>query len=313
MARSAAALAILAGLFFAHAAGAQQFDPPDRRWGRGENLWVPGAFSGVGVVPLTRAYVPDGIDLSDRFPPPGDQGHVGSCASWATGYAARSYYAGAVASGKADPSLTISPASIHNIIVSGQKKCEDPDRVNIEMAMKLLIDRGALSIAEFPAEMMCKGLPPAPASSGFRITGMRRVAKENPVYGSPNYRTGLTRASLDGIRQALVRGDPVVIGIAVADKFQRVRGPVIYDGSVHDTPEEEKSAGGHALTIVGYDERRQAFRVLNSYGDGWGDGGYFWLAYDTLLKDGIYAAVMETSLKPPKPAPARPQELVYLR
>ena len=37
-----------------------------------------------------RAYLPDRVDLSDRFPTPGDQGKQNSCVGWSVGYAARS-------------------------------------------------------------------------------------------------------------------------------------------------------------------------------------------------------------------------------
>lgn len=37
-------------------------------------------------------------------------------------------------------------------------------------------------------------------------------------------------------------------------------------------------AGGHEFTVVGYAGKRQWVRCLNSWGPGWGDGGYFWLS-----------------------------------
>ncbi len=36
----------------------------------------------------------------------------------------------------------------------------------------------------------------------------------------------------------------------------------------------------HSMTIIGYDDARQAFRIRNSWGEGWGDNGNFWLGYD---------------------------------
>ena len=42
--------------------------------------------------PLFRNHLPKFVDLSDRFPPVGNQGDQGSCTAWAVGYAARSYY-----------------------------------------------------------------------------------------------------------------------------------------------------------------------------------------------------------------------------
>ena len=62
------------------------------------------------------------------------------------------------------------------------------------------------------------------------------------------------------------------------------------------------------MTIVGYDERRQAFRLINSWGKGWGDHGYAWVSYD-LLGTRIKAANVlnvgpgHQAVVPPGPGP----------
>ena len=38
-------------------------------------------------------------------------------------------------------------------------------------------------------------------------------------------------------------------------------------------------AGGHAVTLVGWNDSDQAWIVKNSWGDGWGENGYFRIAY----------------------------------
>jgi C1A family cysteine protease len=38
--------------------------------------------------------------------------------------------------------------------------------------------------------------------------------------------------------------------------------------------------GGHAVTIVGYDNDRKYFICRNSFGENWGDRGYFYMPYD---------------------------------
>lgn len=38
--------------------------------------------------------------------------------------------------------------------------------------------------------------------------------------------------------------------------------------------------GGHAITIVGYDNDKKIFICRNSYGEQWGDRGYFYMPYD---------------------------------
>jgi C1A family cysteine protease len=42
---------------------------------------------------------------------------------------------------------------------------------------------------------------------------------------------------------------------------------------------KEKILGGHAVCLVGYDDRRQVFIAKNSWGVRWGDRGYFYMPY----------------------------------
>jgi C1A family cysteine protease len=37
--------------------------------------------------------------------------------------------------------------------------------------------------------------------------------------------------------------------------------------------------GGHAVLVVGYDHARRLLTFRNSWGRGWGDGGYGYLPY----------------------------------
>ena len=41
----------------------------------------------------------------------------------------------------------------------------------------------------------------------------------------------------------------------------------------------EQLVGGHAVMAVGYDDSQGRFIVRNSWGDGWGMGGYFTFPY----------------------------------
>ena len=38
--------------------------------------------------------------------------------------------------------------------------------------------------------------------------------------------------------------------------------------------------GGHAVTIVGYDDDKKEFKIQNSWGTRWGKNGYTTLKYD---------------------------------
>lgn len=49
----------------------------------------------------------------------------------------------------------------------------------------------------------------------------------------------------------------------------------------------EQVLGGHAVVAVGYDDDDRVFISRNSWGDGWGDAGYFYMPYAYLLDDNL--------------------------
>lgn len=77
------------------------------------------------------------------------------------------------------------------------------------------------------------------------------------------------------VRHAIAAEDPVVIGFSVYDSFFGITA----DGVMPMPGPSEHLQGGHAVLIVGYDTLDDVphFRVRNSWGPGWGDGGYFWM------------------------------------
>jgi len=63
------------------------------------------------------------------------------------------------------------------------------------------------------------------------------------------------------------------------DSNVRARNNTIYSGGNTIT-------SGHAILVVGYDDSRQAFKILNSWGTNWGGaGGYAWLPYNYAWND----------------------------
>lgn len=59
------------------------------------------------------------------------------------------------------------------------------------------------------------------------------------------------------------------------------------DGQITMPQQGMKSSGYHAVVLTGFDSRKQAFRVRNSWGPNWGDKGYAWVPYEYIR---IYAA-----------------------
>lgn len=84
--------------------------------------------------------------------------------------------------------------------------------------------------------------------------------------------------NLYALKHALNRGLPVGIGMAVYESFESQE--VAQSGIVPmPNKQSEQFLGGHAVLIVGYDDEKQHVIVRNSWGENWGDKGYFFLPY----------------------------------
>lgn len=81
--------------------------------------------------------------------------------------------------------------------------------------------------------------------------------------------------TLDSIKEALNIYGPLISTFYVySDFFSFSSGVYTYtSGSL---------VGGHAILIVGYDDPGQYFIVKNSWGTGWGESGYFRIAYSQI-------------------------------
>lgn len=83
------------------------------------------------------------------------------------------------------------------------------------------------------------------------------------------------------MKQMLAAGHPVVVGFSVYASFEKVG----KDGMIPMPTKDEAMVGGHAVVIVGYDEKGWIFR--NSWGQDFGEGGYGHFPYEYLLDSGL--------------------------
>lgn len=78
----------------------------------------------------------------------------------------------------------------------------------------------------------------------------------------------------------LAEGYPFVFGFAVYESFESEK--VRRTGIVHMPAKGEAQLGGHAVMAAGYDSGEKQFLVRNSWGVGWGMGGYFSMPFEYL-------------------------------
>jgi C1A family cysteine protease len=100
-------------------------------------------------------------------------------------------------------------------------------------------------------------------------------------------------ALLTRIKTNLAAGLPSMFGFTVFSSYTQAAAT----GKIPYPTAGEKIVGGHAIVAVGYDEAMKiknanpgaaetkgALLIRNSWGTGWGSGGYGWLPYDYVLK-----------------------------
>lgn len=83
------------------------------------------------------------------------------------------------------------------------------------------------------------------------------------------------------LKACLANGFPFVFGFTVYESFE---GPDVAKTGVMRMPQpSEQVVGGHAVCAVGFDDSKSTFIVRNSWGDTWGDKGYFYMPYAYML------------------------------
>lgn len=221
----------------------------------------PKAYNAFPLRPPYRSYLPASKDLSEYFPPVGRQGIQSSCVGWALGYSARSYYTRREWGPHDAVPEPFSPSFIYN--QTKEDSCFSGS--SISAGLKLLETVGVVGLSEFPYD-------PEDCSRQPTQAQLSR-AKKHRIKSWARVETG----QLDALKSEIYLGNPVIVGLWVTPSFYQMKKGVYADVS-------DSSSGGHALVAVGYDDQRRAFKVINSWGENWGEKGFGWIAYDAMMK-----------------------------
>ena len=206
--------------------------------------------------PGFRGNLPAQVNLAGTLPPPGNQNPTGSCVSWAATYAAASQAARRAGLGS---SVRLSPAFTYNQM-SRDPYCRIG--TNASKTLDLLRDVGALPIEEYAFDGGWCGRLPSAAE-------LQRAAK----YKIKSW-SRFDATNLEAVKAQLARGVPVIFDLRMSNEFKAIKGDSVFDGGA------TQNGGGHTMIAIGYDDARKAFRIENSWGRKWADGGYAWLSYN---------------------------------
>jgi len=241
-----------------HPCGLIREDPRTIPWMVQDKL-VPGGSGRLGV----------SADLSNQMPPVGDQGQQGSCTAWAIAYYQKTQYEKREHNwSDSTTNHQFSAAFAYNQLNGGVDQ-----GAGFSEALALISDQGCATVADCPYNE--NDYTTWPSESAY--------ARAIPYRGGATHWFWMQDSA--GIEKAKARidsGYTTVIGISVYSNFDNIQN-YGYKYCVADTYGGNR--GGHAVTIVGYNDTISthdgpgAFRMVNSWGLGWGQAGYWWMSY----------------------------------
>ena len=219
--------------------------------------------------------VPVLMDLSVDMPEIGDQGPQQSCVAWATSYALKSF----TEKKKGNSYLLFSPSFVYNQINNGKDEGS-----YFQDALNVLSQQGTVLLQDMPYDPTNYTKKPS--------EDLKQKAKPYSILKW--YR--ITTQNSKEVKIHVSRGIPVIFGAYVDQGFKEAKRNL--SDEYFWKEESGRSLGSHAMVVVGYDDSKNAFKVMNSWGKNWANNGYCWIDYQFFEKKAEQGYVVFDPAKP---------------
>lgn len=231
--------------------------------------WTPESYQRLPLLPKTRNLntLPYSASLLAYCPSAGNQGPTQTCAAWASVYGAATISYAKKNNIQHPTSQSFAPGFTYRLTKPDDLDCQSG--VTGDEFLNLI---ESLSKIGMVRKQDFQDTCPSSVSDGirvqaetFRIQGCHRLF---------NYDDS-SELKMDQVKLALSKDYPVIIGMKVPQSFQQLTKPL------WEFPPNASGLGGHAMCVVGYDDEKYdgAFQILNSWGENWGEKGFFWVKY----------------------------------
>jgi C1A family cysteine protease len=226
---------------------------------------------------ISDQLIPKSFDNLEGLPPVGDQVVGGSCYAWAAAY----YYLTHLQWKEYgwnvnDPEHQCSPAFVYNLTNGGvDNGAWEGDSARHD-AFELFETLGCATMADMPYSYTA--YQTFPGEAAFRNGMQFRTL-------STHYIETRNDSGLQILKEHLLSGDLAVLGIY---GYQNL----VLINNYNNIYCVSQVTGGrlfwHDVTIIGYDDSlvtadgTGAFHLVNSWGTGWGENGFFWMSYEAV-------------------------------
>jgi uncharacterized protein (TIGR02145 family) len=190
---------------------------------------------------------------------PFDQGQEGSCVSCASAMAKSVLDHIQNKTSYTNNSIIYSPAYLFNQCTLDLADCSGS---YVYSNLDILKGQGICNYADMPySQLSCS---PVPSSAQQTLAASHKIDhyfKIDPI-------------TTDWIKKFIYAGLPVIVAFQVDENFEGSTSTSVWNQF------GMKYYGGHCAFLYGWDDSKNAFKLFNSWGANWGDGGTTWVDYD---------------------------------
>ena len=210
------------------------------------------------------------IDLKPFCPEPQDQGFIASCTGWASGYGALTILQ-AIKNGWSGQKALITENAFSSLFIYNQiKKGSCEFGAYMTDAAILIRDKGDVLSKNY--DKLKNKCDRTPSEQELKDAQVFRIKDFMTIFGTSDPDI----VKVQRTKMSLAQNKPIVIGISLLRNFQNLAlGSEYWYPTIGDTT----SFGGHSMVVIGFDDGKEAFEVMNSWGPGWGNKGFIWIKY----------------------------------
>jgi hypothetical protein len=236
--------------------------------------------------------LPSKIDLSMYVPTVIDQGNLGTCVGMSVGYYMRTILEAkrlGITNKKEIDKRCFSPSFLYNSI----KAANDDSCLkgaDIGVALEYIKKNGLVRLTE-------QKYPDCKKNTKIALKEDSKILDYIKIFDLIDREENVAIAT----KKALSEYCPVVVGVQTTNSMSDLSfkktllartqsffgiSAAQADFTLWKPANSNSLSYGHAMCVVGYDDQKfgGSFLIVNSWGDYWGDNGYFWITYTDYAK-----------------------------